>query len=136
MAENEAGRPTVMTKEVIAKLEEAFLLGCTDMEACLVANINKATLYRYQEDHPEFVERKETLKKTPTLLARRTVVTDIATNSDLAMKYLERKEKDEFSSKSEINTNLTFTQMPAIAIETKGDDGKPVKAALTFDIGG
>lgn len=134
MADKERGRPTIMTDEVIQKLREAFLLGCTDLEACLVANINKATLYRYQDEHPEFVEEKEMLKKTPTLKARTTVVKDIATNPDLALKYLERKEKDEFSSKSEINTNLTFTQMSSIVVKDGGDPKKP-GVKLEFNIG-
>lgn len=107
---------SVMTPDTIKKLEEAFLIGCTDVEACLVAGINKATLYRYQNEHPDFIERKETLKKTPTYRARLTVVNDIATNPDMAMKYLERKENTEFSTKQDINNTHTFTQMPSIKI--------------------
>lgn len=106
----------VMTPDTIKKLEEAFLIGCTDVEACLVAGINKATLYRYQNENPEFIERKETLKKTPTYRARLTVVNDIATNADMAMKYLERKENTEFSTKQDINNTHTFTQMPSIKV--------------------
>lgn len=141
MAKKDTGRPTVMTPETISKLEEAFEWGCSDLEACLHANISKSALYEYQQDHPEFTERKEILKKTPTLRARRTVIKEVATDGDLALKYLERKEKDEFSSKSEINTNLTFTQMPAIsvigdpeALKTGlPDKVQPVK--LVFNIG-
>lgn len=101
MTESPVGRPTIMTPEVVNKLEEAFLLGCSDIEACFYAKISKQTLYNYQDAHPEFVDRKEELKNNPTFIARRTVVNDIATNSDLALKYLERKKKDEFSTKSE-----------------------------------
>lgn len=68
------GRPTKMTTETVKKLEEAFLLGCTDAEACLFADISKQTLYNYQDNNPEFVDRKETLKKNPVLKARAVIL--------------------------------------------------------------
>lgn len=100
---NEVGRPTIMTPETIAKLEEAFMMGCGDLEACLFADISKTTLYNYQQDNPEFVERKEKLKENPILLARGSVVRKLNEDPDLALKFLERKKKDEFSLKSDLN---------------------------------
>jgi hypothetical protein len=91
------GRPTKMTQSTINKLEEAFALGCTDAEACLYADISKQSLYNYQEKNPEFVERKGLLKQRPVLLARKSVVGDLEADSNLALKFLERKKKDEFS---------------------------------------
>lgn len=107
-------RPTVMTPEVIAKLEEAFAWGCTDREACLWAEIAEPTLYLYQEKHPEFIDRKNSLKETPILLARKSVVTRLKQDSRLSMDYLSRKKKDEFSQRSEIT----------------GKDGQPVLPIL------
>ena len=66
-----AGRPTIVTDAVLLKLEEAFAMGCTDAEACLFAGIWPSVLYRYQENNPEFQERKTTLKMNPTLKARK-----------------------------------------------------------------
>lgn len=100
------GRPTVMTPETISKLEEAFLLGCSDIEACLYADIGKSTLYNYQEVNPEFVERKEKLKENPVLLARTSVVNKVSTDADLALRFLERKKRDEFSTKQESDTTI------------------------------
>lgn len=74
----EVGRPTIMTTETLRKLEEAFALGCTDLEACLYADISKTTLYDYQQAHPESVERKEELKEHPVLLARQTVIANLS----------------------------------------------------------
>jgi hypothetical protein len=91
------GRPTKMTEATVNKLEEAFALGCTDAEACLYADISKQSLYNYQEKNPEFVERKELLKQKPVLQARKSVAGDLEGDSNLALKYLERKKKDEFS---------------------------------------
>lgn len=97
---SEIGRPTVMTPEVVNKLEEAFLLGCTDLEACFAAGISKQTLYNYQDANPDFIDRKEQLKENPIYLARTSVVNAMKLDGDLALKYLERKRKDEFGTKT------------------------------------
>ena len=65
-SENKRGRPTIITPEIIAKLEQAFSLGCSDLEACIYADIGKTALYDYQEKNPEFTERKEALKQKVT----------------------------------------------------------------------
>jgi len=87
------GRPTVVTDETIRKLESAFLLGCTDLEACFAADISKSTLYAYCAANPEFSERKEALKQNPLFKARG-VVLEAIENKDLsaAQELLKRKE--------------------------------------------
>ena len=35
------GRPTVMTPAIVSKIEQAYMLGATDTEACLFANLLK-----------------------------------------------------------------------------------------------
>jgi len=104
-----AGRPTKMTEATVNKLEEAFAFGCSDIEACLFAGISKQCLYNYQHKNPEFIDRKEMLKKTPVMIARKTVVDDLETNPDMALKYLERKNKKEFSLRTE-NLNAEVTK--------------------------
>ncbi len=90
----DVGRPTVITPEVLLKLEEVFALGGSDKEAMLYANISSSTLYKYQEEHPEFKERKEELKETPVLLARRTVVKSLSEDTNSAWRMVERKDPD------------------------------------------
>ena len=100
---DKVGRPTKMTELTVKKLEEAFAVGASDLEACFYADISKQTLYSYQDRHPEFVDRKERLKERPVLLARQTVVTTMSKgDGDLALKYLERKRRNEFSLKMDI----------------------------------
>lgn len=96
------GRPTVFSDEVLQLLEDAFKMGCTDEEACLNADISTSSLYNYQNDHPEFLERKKILKETPVFIARKSVIKDMENDGNLALKYLERKKKNEFSVKSEM----------------------------------
>ena len=101
MRKKKPGRRTIMTQEVIDKLEYAFALGCTDNEACLHAGISPATLYNHQERDPKFLERKDLLKSKPIFLARETVLRGVKENPDIALRFLERKKKDEFSLRTE-----------------------------------
>lgn len=50
MIKNKGGRPTKMTQGTIKKLEEAFLRGLSDEEACLYANISKADTIRLLQE--------------------------------------------------------------------------------------
>ena len=95
------GRPSVMTPEVLRKLEEAFAIGASDLEACFYADISKTALYEYQKDNPQFTERKEKLKEKPVLLARQTVLKAMETDPATARWYLERKAKSEFAARQE-----------------------------------
>jgi len=103
------GRPEKIDNYVLSKLEEAFKLGCPDDEACFSAGISTATLYRYQKENPEFRERKDGLKKYPIILARQSVIQGLLNDPDLALKFLERRKKDEFSTKSEIDKTEAIT---------------------------
>lgn len=101
------GRPTVMTQDVVNKLEQAFSMGCSDLEACLFADISKQTLYDYQDKHPEFADRKAMLKQKMIFKAR-SVIADALNNKDqnTARWYLERKGRDEFATKVESDVSL------------------------------
>ena len=93
MAKNVGGRPTVMTPEVIAKLEDAFSWGCTDLEACCNADISKDALYDYCNKYPKFSERKEVLKNQPVMKARRVVQAALDDDDiNTAHKVIDRKE--------------------------------------------
>ena len=95
-----------MTEATLGKLREAFLLGCSDSEACLYADINPDTLYEYQKSNPQFSEKKKLLKNNPVLLARKTVVESLKSDPNLALKYLERKLSDEFSLKQKLDAKI------------------------------
>lgn len=118
---DKVGRPTVMTDDVLQKLEYAFIHGLTDLEACLYADIGTTTLYNYCEENPQFRERKEELKQHPTAKARLNVTEAIENgNEDLSKWWLERKAKNEFSTKQEIQAD-TKTEV-TINIELSDDE--------------
>ena len=97
-----SGRPTVMTPEIIALLEEAFLNGASDREAIFQANIGMSTFYEYCQNNTDFAERKEQLKEAVKYRAKLNVARAINDGDKiLSQWYLERKAKDEFSTRTE-----------------------------------
>ncbi len=95
------GRPTVLTADVLQKLEDAFMNTLTDREACLYAGISESTLYNYQEANPDFIQRKEALKLTPNISAKNELVKGIKGNLMQARWWAEHKMPD-FRPKVEI----------------------------------
>lgn len=93
-----------MTTEVLNKLEEVFALGGTDTEACMYADISPRTLYKYQEENPDFVQRKEALKEKPFLKARKTIVESL-NDPNHAFKFMERKKKAEFGQNVDVTSD-------------------------------
>lgn len=94
-----------MTEAVLGKLEHAFSIGASDREACLYADINPTTLYEYQLEHPEFAERKESLKQSPLFKARVAIESALDRgDTQTARWYAERRDSD-FRPKSE--TDIT-----------------------------
>lgn len=94
------GRKEKITPDVLQKLEDAFAFCYTDEEACLYANISPRTLYYYQERHPEFVQRKQALRLSPNLVAKKELVGGIKGNLDQSRWWAKNKMQDEFSEKS------------------------------------
>ena len=88
-----AGQPTKMTPECLQLLREAFMWGCTDVEACCYAGIASSTLYLYIEKNPSFSEVKSRLKEMPIMKARR-ITSESLDDSNLstAHKVIDRKE--------------------------------------------
>ena len=100
---NKRGRPKKITEEIVQKLEEAFLQGLSDREACIYANIAPSTFYDYCSSHKDFSERKELLKENLKMKAKMNLARSIEDgNMTQSIWYLERKCKDEFSSKQEV----------------------------------
>lgn len=120
------GRPSKMTDDVLAKLENAFSLGHTDEEACLIAEIDHSTLYRYCQENPDFARKKELLKNHPKIKARRNIMQGINDgNVELSKWYLERKAKEEFSIKQEVVNEIEFTKK-----EQLNEIGDSIRAIL------
>ena len=88
--------------KVRAKLEEAWIMGCPNSEACLLADISPYSLRRYLKAHKKFRQKKKALLEAPNLKARKTVISKLGESYSNAIDYLSRKKKDEFSPRSEV----------------------------------
>lgn len=107
-------RPTKRSEELVSKLEYAFALGCSVTEACLYAGISRETYYKWCKEDLTLSDRMEELKETPILIARDTVIKGIRNDPDLALKFLERRKKDEFSTKQEHDHRIKELPKPIL----------------------
>jgi hypothetical protein len=113
-------RPTVITPSVLQKLEYSFKRGYSNAEACLHAEISERTLYDYLKDHEGFSQKCSILKNNMLLKAKEIVNDRIeAKDLDTAKWYLERKNKDEFSLRTDL--------------KHQGDPENPLNTTITVE---
>lgn len=118
------GRPKAITDAEVQKLKQGFMQGFNDMEACLYADVKKTTFYDYCKENPEFSDLKEQLKRSPLIKAKLNINEALQQkDKDISKWYLERKAKDEFSTKSEVSSMgevrhiLVATERDKLALE-------------------
>jgi len=63
-------RPTVMTEEVVSKLEELLILGSSVEQACALAGIGRGTYYRYIKNGKGIEARHKMLMNQPKIAAK------------------------------------------------------------------
>ncbi len=90
-----------LDKGKIERLISAFKMDAAIMEACAYAGITYEQYKYFNEIHPDFSTVKQLCNELPTLQARQEVVKGIANDKEFALKYLERKKKNEFSLRTE-----------------------------------
>lgn len=99
----EVGRPHTITPEILTKLDEAFSNGASDKEAIFIAGVASSTFYKYCQENPEYLERKEALKDMIKYQARKNLTKAInSEDKAISQWYLERKVKEEFSPRQEL----------------------------------
>lgn len=87
-------------REKVVLLIDAFKMDATIPEARAKAGISNDQFDYFLLKHPEFSQVQEICSQLPVLAARKTVVDEISKNPELAMKYLERKRRKEFSTQT------------------------------------
>jgi len=111
------GKPTTAKFKYamkVKKLEEAFSIGASVSEACMYAEINRDTYYTWIKNNPILQDRFQALLEKPILKARQSVVNALGSSPELALKFLERKRKEEFSTRNELT----------------GENGKPMASEI------
>ena len=104
------GRPIAITPQVIAKIQEVAALDGSVEEMASYAGVGVRTLYDYLKDNEDFSQKIAALRERPVLKARNTIIADLP-NPDTAKWYVERKKRNEFSPKVEVETTIRTIQV-------------------------
>jgi len=109
LTKSNAGRPSAMTQEVVAKLESVFSLGVDDTKAIRYAGVDPSTYYRHYQANPDFAIRMQKAKDYSRIAAG-SVVMDAVKNRNLkaAMWWLEKKYPTEFAGRPMLQINQQF----------------------------
>lgn len=115
-----------MQPDTVAKLEAAFAIGCSTVEACAYADISQDSFYRWMKSNKEFAklsERFNRLRQNPVLQARGTLLKGLKTDPDLALKFLKAKLPKEFKESVTIEgKSLHYHIVDLINKIEQGDD--------------
>lgn len=107
----DVGRPPELTEDkktnfaprVLRELEDAFLDGMNNREACFIADISERAFYEVLQNNPELAQRFDLLKENLKVQSKKVIAKAIKNDDkQQANWYLERKSKDEFSLRNEL----------------------------------
>lgn len=127
-ANQDQGRPTVLTPKVIDKLVHAFQHGYTKTQAFRYSGISKDTYYGAMKSDEEFADKMRRAQDHLGLKARDVVAVAITANDVKTAKWwLERKAKDEYSLRREA------TGAGGGAVKVESNRAKPVSMEELHD---
>jgi hypothetical protein len=116
------GRKTVFTPENLQKMETVIQMGGSFLLAYTSVGISESIFYEYLQKNPEYRRKLEEYKQRPILKAMKTVYNNLDI-IDTAKWYLERKLKNEFSLKQEIeNSGELNININKKIVETKDNE--------------
>jgi hypothetical protein len=102
------GRPTLFTNEVLQKIRYYSANDITPYQMAPLLGLGVSTIYGYLENHADFSEEIEALRESTKVKAK-IVIVDAIQDGDVkvAQWYLERKARDEYSTKIEQKQDIT-----------------------------
>lgn len=104
----ELGRPKIIDKYMLGKIEQAARRGLNNEQISLSVGINPDTLYEYLKNNPDFSVRFDLLKNSVLIKARENIADAIQDkDGDTSRWYLERRDKD-FKPKQETENTGTI----------------------------
>jgi hypothetical protein len=113
----------VNIEEYLTNLKPYLEVGCSLHEACINAIIPYTTVVDYMKNDEEIRKKIERMQNQPLYIARKSVVDGMKLDGDLALKYLERKKKDEFSPRSELDANIAVNPIKSLLNTLDGQTG-------------
>ena len=130
------GRPPVKIAITLKRLEDGFMTGFNIMEACLYAEVSREWFYEYIKKNKGFSDRIDMLKNKPSMIAKNNLLKKINAGDEAISKWwLERKNKDEFSTQVETVNKFDDTQTVEVKItkKDKAEFDKHILEALNGD---
>ncbi len=113
-------RPKKVDNAVVGKLELAFMKGLNITEACDYAEISRDTYYKYIKDDRAFSDKMERAQTSLQRKAKINLADEIESgNIELSKYYLERKCKDEFSVKQQVELSGGISPNPFEGLTTE-----------------
>lgn len=110
--QNKVGRPTKLSTNVVRKLTEALKLAMPVVKACEYAGISTSTYYEYCRNNKDFSYKMKQAEYYATNIARKTVIEQMKTDGRLALDFLKRKVKDEFSDNPKYENMVINEHVP------------------------
>lgn len=114
-----------LDENAIQKLQQGYAIGATDAEMAVYLDVWPQTITNWRKKHAKLFEYLDGLKARPILQAREEVVKGFKGNPELALKFLERKVKDEFSLRQE-NINENTHKFRKIKVVVHDGDGNNI----------
>ena len=105
-----AGAPPKMTEATLKILNDAFLIGASDEQACFKAEISPQTLYNYQHKHPKYIEHKKALKADLRFRARINISKDVDSGNVDTSKYVLDRTDPDFKPKNKLEIEGVLSQ--------------------------
>lgn len=98
------GRPRLDVNDLFEDLKPFLQVGYSLYKACILADIPYVTVYRRYNEDEDFRRKVDRERNMVNVLARQIIIEKMQEERDpkLAMEWLDRMEKDEFSKKVEI----------------------------------
>ena len=125
MAED-VGRPNTVTSEdglnfeafVLLKLEEAFQKGMNNRQACFLANVSERVFYDVLSKNEELSHRFESMKENTNIIAKNNIHSKLLDGDvDTSKWQLEKRQKEEYSSKQELDMTSKGEKIGALTTE-------------------
>jgi len=123
------GRPLSLEDPVILeKFKAAQRLDANIEASCAYAGIAVKTYYNHVDRKPEFLQEMQIIRKDPYLKALNAVVEHLSKDPEFALKYLERRARNEFSTQNnvvaQVETSNKYQDLPAEDIARMKDNLK------------
>lgn len=133
-----AGRKGTITREIEAKLEKCFRIDATDEQACIQAGCSTDAYYRKLKSDERFRKRMRAAQDYLHIKAKEVMAKTIADrSSSQANWFLERREKDRYSTRTEqkveVEAAVTYDDLEGRSKAKTPEEARELADGLDLD---